>query len=271
MRTPPDIWRIAIPDSLLEQAIRWYHQVLNHPGMDRMKKTIAAYYWHPNLESMVKQVVSTCDPCLRYKLPGVGYGELPPRVPELLPWREVIVDLIGPWPLPKKVQGKEITIHALTCIDPVSNLCEIIQVPSTKSNDVAIAFQNSWLSRYPWPSRCIHDRGGEFEGPEFQNVLLAANQIINAPIGTATPTAQAILERSHQTMGNIIRTLCYAHPPTNPMSVQQIVDTALATTMHSLNATYNKSVNAVPGTLVYGRDMFLDLPVTADWVTIQSA
>ena len=55
------------------------------------------------------------------------------------------------------------------------------------------------------------------------------------------------------------------------MSVQQIVDTALATTMHSLNATYNKSVNAAPGALVYGRDMFLDLPVTADWVTIQSA
>ena len=142
MRSPPDIWRIAIPDALLERAVRWYHQVLNHPGMDRTKKTMAAHYWHPNLESMVRHVVSTCDPCLRYKLPGVGYGELPPRVPELLPWREVIVDLIGPWPLPMKVQGKEITIHALTCIDPVSNLCEIIQVPSTKSNDVAIAFQN---------------------------------------------------------------------------------------------------------------------------------
>jgi hypothetical protein len=32
-------------------------------------------------------------------------------------------------------------------------------------------YAQGWLSRYPWPQRCVHDPGGEFVGVEFQTLL----------------------------------------------------------------------------------------------------
>ena len=32
-------------------------------------------------------------------------------------------------------------------------------------------FENNWLARYPRPSRCIHDNGGEFTGAAFLHML----------------------------------------------------------------------------------------------------
>ena len=62
----------------------------------------------------------------------------------------------------------------------------------------------------------------------------------------------------------------HAHPPTNNLAAEAIVDEALATAMHVLRATYSRVLNSSPGALIYGRDMFLDLPVVADWITIQN-
>jgi hypothetical protein len=50
---------------------------------------------------------------------------------------------------------------ALTAIDPVMTLSEIIQIDNKLSAHVATKFENEWLSLYPQPLRCIHDQGTE--------------------------------------------------------------------------------------------------------------
>jgi hypothetical protein len=65
-----------------------------------------------------------CDACQRNKTLGADYGELPPREAPLVPWEELAVDLIGPWTI--VIAGQEITLNALTCIDPVTNLVELV-------------------------------------------------------------------------------------------------------------------------------------------------
>ena len=59
------------------------------------------------------------------------------------------VDLIGPWPV--KIGNKDITFIALTIIDPVTNLTEIVRVDNVTVDHVARKFAFTWLSRYPWP------------------------------------------------------------------------------------------------------------------------
>eukprot|EP00978_Attheya_sp_CCMP212_P034047 scaffold140721_cov55-Attheya_sp.AAC.3 len=103
-----------------------------------------------------------------------GYGHPPPREADMVPLQEVTVDLIGPWKiklghLPVVNEGEAyVTFNALTCIDPVSNLMELILIDGKTAARIGAKFEQGWLSRYPRPVRCIHDNGGEFTGEKFQ-------------------------------------------------------------------------------------------------------
>ena len=50
--------------------------------------------------------------------------QLPPRDALITPWFEVAVDLIGPWNV--TISSRVFTFQALTCIDTVTNLAEVI-------------------------------------------------------------------------------------------------------------------------------------------------
>ena len=111
-----------------------------------------------------------CSFYQKYKPINRQYGHLPPKnVQHLDPWDEVHVDMIEPW---KAIINKfEYQFRAVTCIDSVVNIPEVIPVENTKSKTVADAFEDNWLSRYPRPRKCIHDNGNEFLGPEFLQML----------------------------------------------------------------------------------------------------
>ena len=257
-------WKIAIPTGLINNIIYWYHQVLGHCGINRLYDTIRAHFFFPQLKE--KCVEFRCSICQKNKLIGPGYGELPPREAPLLPWNEVAIDLIGPWTM--DVQGESVKFDALTCVDPVTNLTEIVLLNNRSSSHVAEQFQNCWLARYPRPNRCIHDNGGEFMGWQFQELLQQAG-IYDVPTTTYNPQANSICERMHQTIGNVLRTLIHLNPPTNPQQARQIVENALSTTIHAMRCSVSRSLGISPGALVFQRDMFLDLPIIGDLMLIQ--
>ncbi len=87
------------------------------------------------------------------------------REAALLPWQEATVDLIGPWTL--QVDHQKHTFSALTIIDMVTNLVEVIQIDNKTAAHTALYFENTWLSHYPRPIHLIYDRGGEFTGYSF--------------------------------------------------------------------------------------------------------
>ena len=104
-----------------------------------------------------------------YKKQGRGYRKLPLRHAEIAPWNEVCIDLIGPWEI--VVNGNICEFKALTCIDPVTNLVELVRITNKTMGHVAEQFENSWLSRYPRPNRHVHDNGKEFVGWKFLRLL----------------------------------------------------------------------------------------------------
>ena len=55
-------------------------------------------------------------------------------------------------------------------------------------------FENNWLARYPRPSRCLHDNGGEFTGAASLH-MLRANGIKDVTTTVKNPQANAICER----------------------------------------------------------------------------
>ncbi len=124
-------------------------------------------------------------------------------------------------------------------------------------------FENEWLSRYPRPSRCIHDQGPEFMGVDFQRILLL-NGIKDVATTIKNPQANAVCERMHQTVTNILRPLLHAHFPPTAEAANDVIDTALATASYASRASLHRSLNVSPGALVFHRDMLLNIPLIAD-------
>ena len=57
-------------------------------------------------------------------------------------------------------------------IDPVTGWFEVTQYRNKKAMKIANLVETTWLVRYPWPVDIMYDRGGEFLGHEFKNILI---------------------------------------------------------------------------------------------------
>ena len=81
--------------------------------------------------------------------------------------------------------------------------------------------------------------------------------------------SNSIIESSHKIIGQVIRTLLLQYSPTTLDDANVILDEAVATAMHALRCTPNTSLsNFSLGSLVFQRDMFLDLPLITNIVQL---
>jgi hypothetical protein len=87
------------------------------------------------------------------------------------------------------------------------------------------------------------------------------------PITTRNPQANAIVERVHQTIGNIIRTF-ELHE--NYLDEDDPWKGILAATAFAIRATYHTTLQKSPGQLVFGRDMIFNIQHTANWEYIRA-
>jgi len=260
-------WKIYLPSELLENAINWYHLALSHIGGSRLYDTMNMHYYNPALKTRIEDIVQRCDTCQRMKLVGRGHGQLAPKEAPLLPWREVAVDLIGPWEI--DIADTKVSFRALTIIDPVTNLTEIVRIQNKSAAHVAQLFEQAWLARYPMPQDIIYDQGTEFTGQHFQQ-MCHRNNITTHPISSKNPQANAVCERMHQTVGNSLRTLQTLNPPAGIQEAASLVDAAIAEAIFAHRASYSEALGSTPGAVAFGRDMILNIPVIADLISIRN-
>ena len=89
------------------------------------------------------------------------YGKIPPKTPEYKPWHTLCINLISPYEIG---QGKNKTqLYCLTMIDPATGWFEIAEIPNKKADFIANILEINWLTRYPWPTEIVMDRGREFQ------------------------------------------------------------------------------------------------------------
>ncbi len=166
----------------------------------------------------------------------------------IAPWEEVAIDLIGPWKV--KINDQQVEVNALICIDMDSNLVKLIPVDNKTAKHICDKFTQSWLCQYPCPVRCPHDKGGEFIGQNFQ-WLLEIFSIKDVCSTSKNPQSNAICERMHQTVTNVLRTLVHTNPPQNMTQARDIIDNALATAMHDMQTTVATTLGSTLGALAF--------------------
>jgi hypothetical protein len=87
-------------------------------------------------------------------------------------------------------------------------------------------------------------------------------------INQQNPQSNAICERMHNTVTNVLRTLVHTYPPQNMTQARDITDNALATAMHAMQTTVATILGSTLGDLAFAQDMFLNMLLIADWQAI---
>ncbi len=136
---PPNNWKIALPKSLLQPTIKWFHQVTGHPGRKRLYMQVSSWCYHRDIWLLVEKL--HCEHCQRSKLSGTGYGFLLERKLQSVPFEECAVDLIGPWII--QVCNKPYEFNAPTVIDTVSNLVELVRIDKKTLTHTARKYSKS--------------------------------------------------------------------------------------------------------------------------------
>jgi len=62
---------------MLEENVKWFHQVMGHPGLKHLHETLQQHYHHLKLRYTIDEFM--CEHFRRHKLSGKGYGLLPER------------------------------------------------------------------------------------------------------------------------------------------------------------------------------------------------
>ena len=136
-------------------------------------------------------------------------------------------------------------------IDPATGWFELCTIKDKRADTIANLVEQTWLARYPWPTKVIFDRGSEFMA-EFADMVTEDYGIKRKPITKRNPQANAILERIHQTLGNILRTTNKTElDPEDPWGG------ILAAAMFALRSTYHTTTQATPAQLVLAETPFL--------------
>ena len=256
--------KICVPSTLQKRMVEWYHNHLCHPGETRTEQTIRQHFTWKNLRETVHDVCSKCHTCQLCKRNKKKYGKLPEKQAEHVPWETLCVDLIGPYKFIQK-NKKPIKLWAVTMIDPATGWFEIKEIKTKTADVVANEVELTWLTRYPWPEKVIMDRGKEFLA-EFADMIEKDYGIKLKRITARNPQANAIIERAHQTIGNVLRTFQVQN---TILDKDDPWSGILAATMFAMRATVHTTLQATPSQLVFGRDSMLNITHDTNWKLIK--
>jgi hypothetical protein len=234
--------------------------------MTRTEQTIRQHFWWKTLREDVQKLCSTCDVCQRTKITHAKYGHLPEKDAECEPWERLCVDMIGPYNIKRKGK-KPLTLWCVTMIDPATSWFEIKEVQNREAHTVASVVEQTWLTRYPWPSIVVFDKGTEFMG-DFARMVAKDYGIERKGITVRNPQANAIIERIHQTIGNIIRT--FEIQNSDDLDENDPWSGILSATMFAIRATFHTTLQATPAQLVFGRDAIMNTKFEANWHLIKN-
>ena len=252
--------KIAIPKTLEDKVVEWYHSTLCHPGRDRTEQTIRQHFWWPKLSEQVRSKCARCHICQQNKRSGTKYGILPEKEAECIPWDRLCVgDLIGPYTIDREDNDEPLTLWCVTMIDPATGWFEIKEIKEKSADYIANLVELTWITRYPTPDIVVYDRGTKFMA-EFAKMMGEDYGIKTKSITVRNPQANAIIERVHATIGNMLRTFKY-----EDLDQEDPWSGILAAVMFATRATYHTTLGATPAQLVFGRDAILNTKFEANW------
>ena len=131
----------------------------------------------------------------------------------------------------------------------------------SQSNQVELA----WLTRYSLPHKIALDTGKELLA-EFETMVANDYRIACSPTSIKNPQANAIVERVHQTIGNIVRTFQIQQMDLDNENPWEGI---LSPTMFAILSLTHTNTHHTPSHPVFGRDAILNINQETNWQLIK--
>ena len=129
-------------------------------------------------------------------------------------------------------------------------------------------FKNTWLSRCPKPDKVVTDNGPEFNGNEWEFMLMDWG-IKKGRISSHIPMANAVVESSHCVVGQILRTMLDGTTVRTKAELEAVFDDACAVATCVMRCVSDIALQEMPpGTLVFRHDVNVNIPVLTDIIAV---
>ena len=127
----------------------------------------------------------------RYKISG--------HINSLKPWDTLCVDIVGP--LPRTHKGERFILSVMDCF---TRYLILIPMKNHNAETVSRAIYERVIAYFGVPANILSDRGAEFTGRVWAGIMetLGINKKLTSPY---YPQGNALVERVHRTVGNMIR------------------------------------------------------------------
>eukprot|EP00957_Ditylum_brightwellii_P158438 12059133-Ditylum_brightwellii.AAC.1 len=90
-------------------------------------------------------------------------------------------------------------------IDPATGWFKMAGIKTKHADAIANVIEQTWFNRYPWPMEVVLDRGTKLTA-KFTEMIQRDYGVTKRLITARNPQANGIVERIHQTLGNMHHT-----------------------------------------------------------------
>jgi hypothetical protein len=233
----PDKSRFYVPESMVPNVIRVYHDNNAHCGVEKTVQGIIDTYWFPYIRKRVRIYIDNCLTCLLNNTStNVKEGEIQLEETPQLPMQSMHADHFGP--IKETPQGYK---HILVLVDSFTRFTWLCPTRSTSSKET-ISKLDQIFNVFGNPKFLTTDRGTSFTSFEFSNYVQQKG-IKHRLIAVAAPWANGTVERINRFLKS---------------SLKKIVDdqyewsNKINEVQYTINNTYHSAIKCSPAKLLFG-------------------
>jgi len=227
----------VVPELMINNVIRLYHDDMGHVGVDKTIHGILNHYWFPCLKLRVRQYLDNCVKCLSHSITtGKMEGEMELVEVKAVPMHTVHLDHFGP--LEETADKYK---YILVVVDAYSKYVWLYPCKSTTTNEVIEHLSVLFIS-FGLPERMISDRGTAFSSKNFAS-FAQEKEIKHIMTAVASPWANGQVERVNRFLKSTL-----AKVTENATEWKK----CLGKVQQVINNTWHKSINTTPSKLLLG-------------------
>jgi len=166
-RKGEDRARFAVPDSMVNNIIRVYHDDMAHCGFEKTFRGIHGSYWFSNMRKRIRDYLENCVTCLFANSSSNRFeGQLQPESsPPTFPFELMHIDHFGP--LQKSANGFK---YIFAMIDAFTRYTWLFPTKTTNTKEVCDHLK-FLFNIFGTPVTLVSDRGTAFTSKEFNEFL----------------------------------------------------------------------------------------------------
>ena len=160
------IWKVCIPDSMVDDLISTYHHHLGHSGIERVVLALEQNFYIRRLANKCRKIISTCELCQKAKSPNVKYYLTPQSILREEPKALVCVDAHGKLPVSNFGHKFIFVIY-----DVFSKFVKIYPMKNITTKSCLNKVLNDYVEKYGKVEAVLSDNATAFSSPKWREAL----------------------------------------------------------------------------------------------------